>query len=92
MTKSTQKRLKNKDQEKNPDEIHLLFLYNDDIHSFDYVMESLMEICDHTNVQAEQCTTIAHYKGVCDVKKGELTSLKEMQMGLIQKGLKADIK
>ncbi len=92
MSKSTQKRLKQKNQEKNPDDLHLLFLYNDDIHSFDYVMGSLMEVCNHSNVQAEQCTTIAHYKGVCDVKKGELNLLKEMRMGLIQKGLKVDIK
>lgn len=76
---------------KNVSSDNLLVLYNDDIHSFDYVIQSLMEVCDHTEIQAEQCTMITHYKGSCDVKKGSGEELREMQMRLIQKGLKAII-
>jgi len=68
-----------------------LILHNDEVHSFEFVMESLMEVCDHSEIQAEQCTMIAHYKGQCDVKRGKRDSLKPMQLGLIRKGLKATI-
>ncbi len=70
---------------------HLLILYNDEIHTFDYVMESLIEVCGHSSVQAEQCTIITHYRGQCDIKKGDKEELREMQVSLIKKGLKAAI-
>jgi len=70
---------------------HFLVLYNDDVHSFEYVIESLIEVCDHSSVQAEQCAFIAHYKGLCDVKKGKKKILEPMQVDLIKKGLKAGI-
>lgn len=92
MTDRIQKPIKKRDSKKKADKSSLLFLYNDEIHSFDYVIESLIDICGHSFVQAEQCTTIAHYKGVCDIKKGKRKILKYMQMELIQKGLKADVK
>jgi ATP-dependent Clp protease adaptor protein ClpS len=68
-----------------------LILHNDEIHTFDFVIESLMEICGHDNLQAEQCAFMTHYKGKCDVKKGNRNQLKQMQLGLIEKGLKASI-
>ena len=70
---------------------YFLILYNDEIHTFDYVMESLIEVCGHSAVQAEQCTIITHYKGQCDIKKGAREELQEMQLNLIKKGLKASI-
>lgn len=70
---------------------HFLILHNDDIHSFDYVIESLIEVCGHSSVQAEQCTFIVHYKGMCEVKKGSRKKLEPMQMNLVKKGLKASI-
>ena len=54
-------------------------------------MESLMEVCGHSSVQAEQCTIITHYRGQCDVKKGMKEELRSMQLDLIKKGLKAGI-
>ncbi len=68
-----------------------LILHNDEVHTFDYVIDSLIEICDHDLVQAEQCTYIIHYKGKCDVKKGSFNDLKKMKDGLIQKELSATI-
>jgi ATP-dependent Clp protease adaptor protein ClpS len=72
-------------------EANWLILHNDDIHSFDYVIESLVDICEHNTVQAEQCTFIIHYKGKCDVKKGSYEFLKPMKDGLIERGLNATI-
>ncbi len=68
-----------------------LVLYNDDINSFDYVISCLIEICDHDFVQAEQCAFITHFKGKCDVKKGDYKSLKPLKQSLVNKGLKATI-
>lgn len=50
---------------------YTLILWNDDVNSFDDIIEALIEICDHQPNQAEQCATIAHYKGKCDIKSGE---------------------
>jgi ATP-dependent Clp protease adaptor protein ClpS len=68
-----------------------LILHNDDFHTFDYVIESLMDVCEHSTIQAEQCTFIIHYKGKCDVKKGSFDFLKPMKDGLIERGLNATI-
>ena len=68
-----------------------LILHNDDVHTFDYVIESLIDVCEHSTVQAEQCTFIIHYKGKCDVKKGSFDFLKPMKDCLIERGLNATI-
>lgn len=72
-------------------EENILVLHNDDIHTFDYVIESLVDVCEHNTLQAEQCTFIIHYKGKCDVKKGSYDFLKSMKDGLIDRGLNATI-
>ncbi|MDP4281029.1 MAG: ATP-dependent Clp protease adaptor ClpS [Bacteroidota bacterium] len=53
-----------------------LILYNDEVHSFEYVIETLIEICGHERFQAEQCTYIAHFKGKCGIKSGTFNELK----------------
>jgi ATP-dependent Clp protease adaptor protein ClpS len=68
-----------------------LVLHNDDINTFDYVMEILIEICDHSTTQAEQCATITHYKGKCEVRSGSFTAMKELRYQLISRGLKATV-
>jgi ATP-dependent Clp protease adaptor protein ClpS len=68
-----------------------LILHNDDVHSFDYVIDSLMEVCDMEVTQAEQCTYLVHYKGKCDVKKGSYDLLKPFREGLVERGLNATI-
>jgi ATP-dependent Clp protease adaptor protein ClpS len=68
-----------------------LILHNDDVHSFDYVIESLIEVCEMEAVQAEQCTFLVHYKGKCDVKKGSYDLLKPYREGLTDRGLNATI-
>ena len=73
------------------DEVYKLVLWNDDIHTFDFVIDSLIEICGHTLEQAEQCTILVHYKGKCTVKTGSLETLKPMHEKLISRELTSEI-
>lgn len=66
-------------------------LFNDEVNTFDYVIDSLIEICDHTLEQAEQCTLLVHYKGKCTVKTGEYNDLKPRCTRLLTQGLSAEI-
>jgi ATP-dependent Clp protease adaptor protein ClpS len=68
-----------------------LVLYNDDFNTFDFVIKALIEVCEHEQIQAEQCTFIVHYVGKCVVKKGEYTFLDPMRIALIDRGLSAVI-
>jgi ATP-dependent Clp protease adaptor protein ClpS len=68
-----------------------LILYNDDVNTFDHVIEALIDICDHDLIQAEQCTYIVHYNGKCSVKNGTYGNLKPMREGLSDRGLSAVI-
>lgn len=68
-----------------------LILHNDDVHSFEYVIDVLVKVCNHDVHQAEQCAYITHYKGKCDVKKGGIEELAPLRYMLIEKGLQATI-
>ena len=68
-----------------------LVLHNDEVHTFDYVIEALIDVCELEPIQAEQCTYLVHYKGKCDVKKGDLTFLRPYRKALVDKGLQATI-
>jgi len=70
---------------------HYLILHNDDVHSFEYVINALIDVCEHAYEQAIQCTTIVHYKGKCDIKKGGFETLKPMKDALIDRELNATI-
>jgi ATP-dependent Clp protease adaptor protein ClpS len=70
---------------------HQIVLFNDDIHSFDYVIDSLIDVCEHTMEQAEQCTYLVHFKGKCTVKTGELKELKPRCSKLLELGLSAEL-
>ena len=52
-----------------------LVIHNDDFHSFDFVIETLIEVCGHEPLQAEQCTFIIHYSGKCAVKTDMFSKL-----------------
>lgn len=73
------------------DDVYKLILHNDDIHTFDYVIDSLIEICRHTLEQAEQCTMLVHYKGKCTVKTGSMDLLKPMHEKLLSRELTSEI-
>lgn len=68
-----------------------LVLYNDDVHSFDYVIKALVDICRHTHDQAEQCAILVHCRGNCIIKHGSYTTLMPMHTALLNKQLTSEI-
>ncbi len=68
-----------------------LILYNDDFNTFDFVTESLIKVCNHDSLQAEQCTYLVHYTGKCVVKNGSFKKLKPLCEALLERGLSAKI-
>ncbi|MFB9054985.1 ATP-dependent Clp protease adaptor ClpS [Formosa undariae] len=68
-----------------------IVLYNDDVNSFDHVIETLVYVCQHTPEQAEQCSIIVHYKGKCTVKTGPYKELEPRCSKLLEAGLSAEI-
>ena len=91
MTQKETKNIPTEDFNEEVVEENFLTLHNDDVHSFDYVIDALIDICEHGFEQATQCTYLVHYKGKCDVKKGAYNALKLMKEGLLEKGLSATI-
>ncbi len=70
---------------------HNLVLYNDEVNTFDFVIDSLIEVCRHDRLQAEQCTFLVHYRGRCAVKDGSFDRLRPMCDALLDRGLTASI-
>ena len=70
---------------------HEIVLFNDDVNTFDHVIDSLIDVCEHTLEQAEQCSILVHYKGRCTVKTGEYKDLKPRCSKLLQLGLSAEL-
>ena len=68
-----------------------IVLFNDDVNTFDHVVDMLMYACDHSLEQAEQCSILVHYKGKCTVKTGTYEDLKPRCSKLLQAGLSAEI-
>lgn len=68
-----------------------IILFNDDVNTFDWVIESLMDVCGHTAEQAEQCAWITHLKGKCEVKNGTYEELEPICTDLLNRGLSAEI-
>jgi ATP-dependent Clp protease adaptor protein ClpS len=68
-----------------------LIIYNDDVNTFDFVTQSLIKICKHDALQAEQCTLIIHYNGKCSVKRGSFEKLRPMCDALCDRGISAEI-
>jgi len=68
-----------------------LILYNDDYNTFQHVIDSLVKVCKHEPIQAEQCSHIVHNNGKCAVKEGDMTTLKPMREALVDRGLDAKI-
>lgn len=68
-----------------------LILYNDDVNTFEFVIECLIEVCEHEFEQAEQCAMIAHFKGKCHIKSGDYHTLESMYKTLTFKGLTVSI-
>ena len=68
-----------------------IVMYNDDVNTFDHVIDTLIRVCKHTSEQAEQCSLIVHYKGKCTVKTGPMDELIPQCTQLLEAGLSAEI-
>jgi len=64
-----------------------LILFNDDVNTFDFVIESLVDVCDHDAISAEQCALVTHFNGKCSVKAGDMDELEPMGKELTNRGL-----
>lgn len=70
---------------------HILVVHNDDLNTFEWVIESLMKVCFHSEKQAEQCVMMIHYNGKAEVKHGDVPRLEPMKDGLVERGIAATI-
>ncbi len=70
---------------------HEIVLHNDEVNTFDHVIDCLVAFCEHAPLQAEQCALIVHYNGKCTVKTGDLKDLKVSCTNLLNAGLSAEI-
>lgn len=68
-----------------------LVVYNDEINTFDWVIETLIDVCKHTYEQAEQCSIFIHTQGKYAVKEGSLKKLRPMRDAIIERGIQATI-
>jgi len=73
------------------DNEHEIILYNDDVNTFEHVIECLITICRHSALQAEQCAYLVHYSGRCAVKSGSLDELVPKCSALLEEGLSAEV-
>jgi len=81
------KRSKLPEKDGSDNEKHVLILHNDDINTFDHVIDVLCEVCEHDAIQAEQCALITHYKGSCDIMIGSVDMLMSLQEQMVQEQL-----
>ena len=70
---------------------HNIILFNDNVNTFDHVIDMLIKVCDHDALQAEQCATLVHYSGKCAVKRGEYNELQMLSEILADNGLTVEI-
>ena len=68
-----------------------LILHNDDVNTFDWIIDTLVDVCKHTFEQAEQCSYIIHHKGKYAVKHGSFETLKPMKDAITDRGINATI-
>ncbi len=68
-----------------------LIVFNDDVNTFEFVIETLVDVCDQEYIQAVQCAHLIHNTGKCGVKRGAFDELKPKCEALLEKGLSATI-
>ncbi|RFM29016.1 ATP-dependent Clp protease adaptor ClpS [Deminuibacter soli] len=68
-----------------------LIVWNDEVNTFEWVIETLVEVCGHSSEQAEQCAMFIHFKGKYAVKHGDYDTLKPMQNEITDRGIGATI-
>ena len=68
-----------------------LVLFNDDHNTFDFIISSLVDVCEHNSEQAENCALIAHYNGKCQIKKGIIDKLRPLYVEMTNRQITVDI-
>ena len=68
-----------------------LIVWNDEVNTFEIVIDTLMEICGHSHEQAEQCAYIIHFQGKYAVKKGSYDDLKPKCDAITDRGIGATV-
>lgn len=68
-----------------------LILHNDDVNTFDDVIDAIVEICKHSREQAEQCSLFIHYQGKYTVKNASYNQLKPMKEAFLERSINATI-
>jgi ATP-dependent Clp protease adaptor protein ClpS len=68
-----------------------LIVWNDEVNTFEWVIETLIEVCGHSQEQAEQCALLIHYKGKYVVKNGDYDTLKPMCDAITERSINATI-
>ncbi len=68
-----------------------LVVWNDEVNTFDWVIETLIDVCGHTPEQAEQCALFIHTKGKYGVKNGDYDTLKPMCNTITDRGISATV-
>lgn len=68
-----------------------LMVFNDDVNTFEHVIDTLIRVCKHSKEQAEQCTLLIHFKGKCAVKSGSFEFLKPLREAICEAGIDARI-
>jgi ATP-dependent Clp protease adaptor protein ClpS len=73
------------------DEPYSLIVWNDEVNTFQWVIETLIEVCGYTHEQAEQCSYIIHFQGKYAVKQGSYDELKPLCDAITDRGIGATI-
>ena len=68
-----------------------LIVWNDEVNTFEWVIETLIDICKHSTEQAEQCALIIHSHGKYAVKYGSYEELKPMCDAITERGINATV-
>ena len=71
--------------------VNTLMVFNDEVNTFEHVTATLIDVCEHTPEQAEQCTLLIHYKGKCSVKNGSWEELVPMRNEICRRGISAEV-
>lgn len=73
------------------EDLHSLIVWNDEVNTFEWVIETLQEVCGHSHEQAEQCAYLIHFKGKYAVKQGDYDELKPQCDAITERGIGATI-
>ncbi|WP_207493167.1 ATP-dependent Clp protease adaptor ClpS [Aridibaculum aurantiacum] len=73
------------------EDTYQIIVWNDDVNTFDFVIETLIKVCGHSEEQAEQCALLIHTQGKYAVKQGSFEDLKPMVEAITDRGISATL-